>query len=225
LGVCRDKPMIMVCEYMENGDLNQFLRNRRPVNEENVRASMIPADALLVDSLVHMAQQIAAGMKYLHSEGFIHRDLATRNCLVGPAYQVKIADFGLSRNLYEKHYYRVEGKAVLPIRWMAPECLFYGKFTNQTDVWSFGVTLWEIFNYARESPYNELTDPQIIEAACESVQVPDRSFVRLQQTEFCPDEVYVLMTKCWQKDPDKRPPFAHLNRQFIQLSSSYEGDI
>lgn len=127
LGVCRDKPMIMVCEYMENGDLNQFLRNRRPVNEENVRASMIPADALLVDSLVHMAQQIAAGMKYLHSEGFIHRDLATRNCLVGPAYQVKIADFGLSRNLYEKHYYRVEGKAVLPIRWMAPECLFYGE--------------------------------------------------------------------------------------------------
>lgn len=103
--------------------------------------------------------------------------------------------------------------------------LYTGKFTNQTDVWSFGVTLWEIFSYARESPYNELTDPQIIEAACESVQVPDRSFVRLQKPECCPDEVYVLMTKCWQKDPDKRPPFAHLNRQFIQLSSSYEGDI
>ena len=126
LGVCQDKPMIMVCEYMENGDLNQFLRQRRPIDEQNVRASMIPSDALLSDSLLHMAQQIAAGMKYLHSEGFIHRDLATRNCLVGPAYQVKIADFGLSRNLYEKHYYRVEGKAVLPIRWMAPECLYYG---------------------------------------------------------------------------------------------------
>ena len=122
--------MIMVCEFMENGDLNQFLRKRRPVDEGNLRASMIPADGLLIDSLVHMAQQVAAGMKYLHSEGFIHRDLATRNCLVGPAYQVKIADFGLSRILYEKNYYKVEGKAALPIRWMAPECFFYGEISH-----------------------------------------------------------------------------------------------
>ncbi|XP_066912509.1 discoidin domain-containing receptor 2-like isoform X2 [Clytia hemisphaerica] len=226
LGVCEDKPMIMVCEYMENGDLNQYLRQKRPIDEHNIRASMLPDDALSVDTLIHMAQQIAAGMKYLHAEGFIHRDLATRNCLVGAAFQVKIADFGLSRSLYEKQYYRVEGKAVLPIRWMAPECLYYGTFKNPTDIWSFGVTLWEIFSFARESPYSELTDLQIIEAACESVQHPDREFVfRLEQPATCPDEVYRLMLKCWNKNPDNRPPFAFLNRQFMQLNTSSEGDI
>ena len=127
LGVCHEQPKLMVVEYMENGDLQQFLRNRKP-DLKNCRTSQIGPNVLILDQLLYMAQQISAGMKYLHSLGFIHRDLATRNCLVGPAYQVKIADFGLSRPVYSKQYYRVEGKAVLPIRWMAPECLYYGEF-------------------------------------------------------------------------------------------------
>ena len=138
LGVCNDQPKLMVVEYMENGDLNQFLRRRNPCNVQNVRVSQIPDDVLLLDTLYYMAQQIAGGLKYLHSEGFIHRDLATRNCLVGQAYQVKISDFGMSRSLYSKHYYRVEGKAVLPIRWMAPECLFFGEcFSSSSNVHFF----------------------------------------------------------------------------------------
>ena len=126
LGICNEQPKLMVVEYMENGDLHQFLRKRKPCEMQNPRISQMAPDILLLDTLFYMAQQIADGLKYLHSKGFIHRDLATRNCLVGPAYQVKISDFGMSRYLYTKHYYRVEGKAVLPIRWMAPECLFYG---------------------------------------------------------------------------------------------------
>ena len=131
LGVCNDiSPLLMVLEYMENGDLNQFLKGCIPCDMENFRVSQMKQDIFSNDALIHMASQIAAGLKYLHSEGFIHRDLATRNCLVGPAFQVKISDFGMSRFLYSKHYYRVEGRAMLPIRWMAPECLFYGKHFN-----------------------------------------------------------------------------------------------
>ena len=127
LGVCYEQPKLMVVEYMENGDLNQFLKERRPAEGTFSRTSEIGPLMLVNDQLIHMAQQIASGMKYLHSVGFIHRDLATRNCLVGPAYQVKIADFGMSRYVFTKHYYRVEGKAILPIRWMAPECIYYGR--------------------------------------------------------------------------------------------------
>lgn len=124
LGVCDEEPKCMVVEYMENGDLNQFLKGysltlglndttRRVLNEQ---------------TLLYMCMQISAGMKYLSSQGFVHRDLATRNCLVGHSFTVKISDFGMSRYLYSKHYYRIEGRAVLPIRWMAPESLFYGEY-------------------------------------------------------------------------------------------------
>lgn len=153
LGVCHEQPKLMVVEYMENGDLNQFLRDRKP-DLRNCRTSQIGPNTLILDQLLHMAQQVSAGMKYLHSVGIIHRDLATRNCLVGPAYQVKIADFGMSRHMYSKEYYRVEGKAVLPIRWMAPECLYYGKsyfhFRGQSRIC---LVLFSIFltNYVKTS--------------------------------------------------------------------------
>ena len=172
---------------------------------------------LSTDLLIHMSQQISAGMKYLHSLDFIHRDLATRNCLVGQAYQVKIADFGMSRDIYSDQYYRVEGKAALPIRWMAPECMYYGKFTMATDIWSFGVTLWEIFSFARESPYSEMADPDVIEAACAHLQ-DNRGFPYLPQPEYCPDDVYdKLILACWAKNPSHRPTFELLSKQLEEL--------
>ena len=129
IGVCYDEPKCMVVEYMENGDLLQFLQHVSlgNSNANGIRTSQITGDLLTNETLFYIAKQVAAGMDYLSSKGIVHRDLATRNCLVGKALTVKIADFGMSRYLYSKQYYRIEGKATLPIRWMAPECLYFGK--------------------------------------------------------------------------------------------------
>lgn len=129
LGVCRDDPMCMIVEYMANGDLNQFLKEKELSPSLSLNGSDGFEDAgqyVSPQALFYMAKQVAAGMKYISSLNYVHRDLATRNCLVGHAYTVKIADFGMSRNLYCKHYYRIEGRVILPIRWMAPECILQG---------------------------------------------------------------------------------------------------
>lgn len=124
LGVCKDDPMCMIVEYMVNGDLNQFLKERELAPGKGMNKEKV----LTYQALIYMASQVAAGMKYMASLKFVHRDLATRNCLVGHSYTVKIADFGMSRHLYSKHYYRVQGRVILPIRWMAPECILQGVY-------------------------------------------------------------------------------------------------
>ena len=136
LGVCyEDTPFIMM-EYIENGDLNQYLQKFRTLSTTDSE----PQGQITTSTLVHIATQIASAMKYLASHNFVHRDRATRNCLVGPNCLVKISDFGMSRSLYDSHYYRIHGHAVLPVRWMSVEC-FYGKLSQKSDVWAFGVTM------------------------------------------------------------------------------------
>ena len=110
----------------------------------------------------------------------------------------------MSRSLYESHYYIVSGHAILPIRWMATEC-FYGKFSAKTDVWAFGVTMWEIFTLAKEQPYNHLQDMEVVEDA---IKGQDRTL--LEQPVKCPQDVYDVMKACWVYDPAQRPTFDEL---------------
>ncbi|NXJ96952.1 DDR2 protein, partial [Corythaixoides concolor] len=216
LAVCiADDPLCMITEYMENGDLNQFLSRQQAGSPPTSQAPTVSPPLSLVpgsySDLRFMATQIASGMKYLSSLNFVHRDLATRNCLVGKRYTIKIADFGMSRNLYSGDYYRIQGRAVLPIRWMSWESILLGKFTTASDVWAFGVTLWETFTLCREQPYSQLSDEQVIENTGEFFRDQGRQ-TYLPQPALCPDSVYKLMLSCWRRDTKDRPSFQDIHR-------------
>ncbi|KAK3088243.1 hypothetical protein FSP39_016545 [Pinctada imbricata] len=212
LGVCtREEPLCMIVEYMKYGDLNQFLIDHVP---ESPVAQATNAKTLSYGCLVYMASQIASGMKYLESLNMVHRDLATRNCLVGTNYTIKISDFGMSRSLYSADYYRIEGRAVLPIRWMAWESILLGKFTTKSDVWSFAVTLWEVLTFAKDQPYDSLTDEQVIENAGHYYR-NDSKEVYLPQPPNCPKELYDLMFECWNRNEAYRPTFREIH-MFLQ---------
>ena len=209
LGVCyEDAPFIMM-EYMEKGDLNQYLQNFKILSTTDSE----PQGLITTSTLVHMTTQIASAMKYLASHNFVHRDLATRNCLVGPNYLVKISDFGMSRSLYDSHYYCIHGRCFLPVRWMSYEC-FYGKFSQKSDVWAFGVTMWEIFILAKEQPYNDMSDKQLIEDALKG-----KNRTILATPDMCPLEVYKIMLKCWVHNSKRRATFEEL---FQLLTSAYQ---
>ncbi|XP_023224493.1 tyrosine-protein kinase PR2-like [Centruroides sculpturatus] len=157
-------------------------------------------------SLCDFAFQICDGMQYLESKRLIHRDLAARNILVFAKNKVKISDFGLSRALgVGKDYYQTNFNVnlKLPIAWCAPECINYLRFTSSSDVWAYGVTLWEMFSYGFQ-PWAALTGQQILEA------IDEPNFQRLEQPEYCPKDYYTLMLKCWQHDPNKRPKFVDI---------------
>ena len=210
LGVCyEDTPFIMM-EYMEKGDLNQYLRKFKVVSTTDSE----PQNQITTRTLVHISTQIASAMKYLASHNFVHRDLATRNCLVGPNYLVKISNLGMSRDLYESHYYRIRGHASLPVRWMSIEC-FYGKFSQKSDVWAFGVTMWEMFSLAKKQPYNDMSDKQVIENALKG-----KNRKLLAKPQMCPFEVYETMLKCWAHNPKQRATFDEL----FQLLTSIHSD-
>ncbi|XP_041746079.1 NT-3 growth factor receptor isoform X1 [Coregonus clupeaformis] len=198
-GVCVDgDPLIMVFEYMKHGDLNKFLRAHGPDALILVDGQSLQTNGELgLSQTLHIATQIAAGMMYLASQHFVHRDLATRNCLVGNGLLVKIGDFGMSRDIYSTDYYRgcVGGHTMLPIRWMPPESIMYRKFTTESDVWSFGVILWEIFTYGKQ-PWFQLANNEVIECITQGRV--------LERPRACPKEVYDIMLGCWQREPQQR---------------------
>ena len=207
LGVCSGEESFIMMEYMENGDLNQFLQRQR-IMSDNI--SGLQENEVTPIILLYMGVQIASGMHYLSSQRFVHRDLATRNCLMGKDFIVKISDFGMSRSLYESAYYRVQGTLVLPIRWMACET-FYGKFSVKSDAWAFGVTLWEIYTLGKVDPYDYMTDEEVI---ADAIRGPDRRI--LERPQACPKDVYDIMLRCWVHEPSMRADFGEIySRLFL----------
>ncbi|XP_012888957.1 PREDICTED: insulin receptor [Dipodomys ordii] len=194
--VSKGQPTLVVMELMAQGDLKSYLRSLRPDAENNPGR---PPPTL--QEMIQMAGEIADGMAYLNAKKFVHRDLAARNCMVAHDFTVKIGDFGMTRDIYEMDYYRKGGKGLLPVRWMAPESLKDGVFTASSDMWSFGVVLWEITSLA-EQPYQGLSNEQVLKF------VMDGGY--LDQPDNCPERVTNLMHMCWQFNPKMRPTFLEI---------------
>ncbi|XP_064116990.1 tyrosine-protein kinase transmembrane receptor Ror-like isoform X1 [Macrobrachium nipponense] len=201
--VMKEEPMCMLFEHMSQGDLHEFLISHSPRSDVSACSDDGMSQVVLEqpDMLV-IATQIAAGMEYLANHHYVHRDLASRNCLVGENLTVKISDFGLSRDIYSSDYYRVQSKSLLPVRWMPPESILYGKFTTESDVWSFGVVLWEIFSFGLQ-PYYGYNNQEVIDMI--------RSRHLLPCPEECPPRIYALMVECWHETPNRRPTFREIH--------------
>lgn len=179
---------------------------------EDEEGETTPARLTVAEQL-YIAQQVSAGMAYLAQRGYVHRDLATRNCLVSTNLVVKISDFGLARSVHSVDYYRGSEHDAIPIRWMPLEAILYNKFSTKSDVWSFGVVLWEIFSFALQ-PYYGLTHDEVVRFIKEGkiLAQPDRT----------PQQVYELMKQCWHRRPTSRPSFNSLHKTLENMCETYQ---
>uniref|UniRef100_A0A4W3HIS9 Fibroblast growth factor receptor n=1 Tax=Callorhinchus milii TaxID=7868 RepID=A0A4W3HIS9_CALMI len=227
LGACtQDGPLYVIVEYASKGNLRQYLRARRPPGMEyTFDVNHVPEEQLTFKDLVSSTYQVARGMEYLASQKCIHRDLAARNVLVTENNVMKIADFGLARDVHNIDYYKKTTNGRLPVKWMAPEALFDRVYTHQSDVWSFGVLMWEIFTLGG-SPYPGIPVEELFKLLKEGH--------RMDKPANCTNDLYMMMRDCWHAIPAQRPTFKQLvedldriltlssNEEYLDLSAPLE---
>ncbi|KZC12270.1 Tyrosine kinase receptor Cad96Ca [Dufourea novaeangliae] len=209
LGCCTEQePHYLILEYVMYGKLLTYLRDHR--TRQDFYNFSEDSAALTSRDLTVFGYCVARGMEYLASKKIIHRDLAARNVLVDHNKLCKIADFGMSRFANEdgEVIETRHGRNALPIRWMAPESLIYSLFTTKTDVWSFGILMWEIVTLG-STPYPDMTAREVMR----NVQ----NGYRLERPSHCRTELFRVISRCWQADPDRRPEFQTLRRDLAQL--------
>ncbi|XP_063823336.1 tyrosine-protein kinase Btk isoform X3 [Ostrinia nubilalis] len=194
-GVCsKHRPIYIVTEYMRHGSLFNYLRRTSP-------------DQLGPGVLLDMCIQVCKGMAYLERHNYIHRDLAARNCLVGDENVVKVADFGLARYVLDDQY-TSSGGTKFPIKWAPPEVLNYTRFSSKSDVWAFGVLMWEVFTCGKV-PYGRMKNSEVVEMV-------QRGQV-LEKPKGCLNEIYNVMLACWRHAPDERPSFRVLKDELADM--------
>ncbi|XP_061783716.2 tyrosine-protein kinase ITK/TSK isoform X1 [Nerophis lumbriciformis] len=194
-GVCTQRsPMCLVLEFMDNGCLSDYLRNKK--------------GALSQNAMLEMCLDVSEGMAYLEMSNFIHRDLAARNCLVSNEYVVKLSDFGMTRYVLDDQY-TSSLCSKFPVKWSAPEVIRYCKFSSKSDIWSFGVLMWEVYTEGR-IPYENRTNAEVVESL--------NAGMRLLKPKLAPESVYMLMEWCWKEKPVDRPSFALLLHELSSLS-------
>ncbi|XP_049336141.1 focal adhesion kinase 1 isoform X2 [Astyanax mexicanus] len=193
IGVITENPVWIIMELCTLGELRSFLQVRKY--------------GLDLASLILFSYQLSTALAYLESKRFVHRDIAARNVLVSSIDCVKLGDFGLSRYMEDSSYYKAS-KGKLPIKWMAPESINFRRFTSSSDVWMFGVCMWEILMYGVK-PFQGVKNNDVI-GRIENGE-------RLAMPPNCPPTLYSLMTKCWAYDPSKRPCFNELKAQLSTI--------
>ncbi|CAO2606333.1 Proto-oncogene tyrosine-protein kinase receptor Ret [Lemmus lemmus] len=217
-GACsQDGPLLLIVEYAKYGSLRGFLRDSRKIGPGYVgsggsrnSSSLDHPDerVLTMGDLISFAWQISRGMQYLAEMKLVHRDLAARNILVAEGRKMKISDFGLSRDVYEEDSYVKKSKGRIPVKWMAIESLFDHVYTTQSDVWSFGVLLWEIVTLGG-NPYPGIPPERLFNLL--------KTGHRMERPDNCSEEMYRLMLQCWKQEPDKRPVFADISKDLEKM--------
>ncbi|XP_035377504.1 tyrosine-protein kinase Tec isoform X2 [Electrophorus electricus] len=186
-GVCTtERPLCIVTEVMEKGSLLQFLQQS--------------GDTMSREKLLSVCQDVCEGMQYLEENNFIHRDLAARNCLVNENDVVKVCDFGMTRYVLDNQY-TSSLRSKFPVKWSPPEVLHYSKYSSKSDVWSFGVLMWEVFSDGR-TPFGNKSNAEVVEEVTQGR--------RLYKPHKCPPNIYDIMFHCWHERPHGRPSFSRL---------------
>ncbi|XP_066024995.1 proto-oncogene tyrosine-protein kinase receptor Ret-like [Pocillopora verrucosa] len=211
--VTKSEPLFVLIEYVPFGDLLGYLRKSRGLNDTYYKDQDIkPQTNLTSQQLIKFAWQIADGMSYLSSIPVIHRDLAARNVLVGEEETCKVTDFGMARDVQEDNIYERKTRGRLPVKWTAIEALLYGKYSTKSDVWSYGVLLYEILTIGG-SPYPRMDGRKIANLLQEGYRMP--------KPQHVDDKLYDFMTKCWKDDPNLRPSFEKLRNKLKEMENQH----